>query len=488
MSRSLLLCCAVVLSACPAPERFCTPTTCPAGCCNADDRCVSASREACGEAGAVCLACAATESCVSGDCVPNATGGGGGAGGGGNVATGGGSATGGSGGGGDVEADAGVPDDAGVADAGVDAGVSRCTAAMPGFPADERFARERSTVDQPDDEPGAYQVHVVYVEPGDRTVAVPLDMRGDLRRSIEAGLNWYATETGSIAPRFDRCEGILDVTFLKMPATQPELAVAAGLDDTRTTGPAFARDRVGRFVTSQLTDPRKLYLVLWDGLAYARCGGAAWPPDIADHFTAMYRGGIFQATFLTSAVNVGATSLPVYSTSQLPLPAPPFDVTIDTETARVTNVSSNALTLSAPLTQAHVRLSTVRASSTTPDCRSTRMSPDGVQLGYFDVATMHEITHPLGIVARAAPDQVMSPWPAGHVGDTAQAGASDLMYTGASGWRCGGNASSPLTLDCDIDPAHRNYFRIPGATSRVDSSRSVFMTPLPPNAVTPPSW
>lgn len=480
--RFIALLSLLFLSTCVQPmETPCSAALCPSGCCDADGRCRAASASNCGVNGAICLTCPPSSLCAAGQCVdlPITE---------------------------DAGTDAGIPDagfpdagttDAGIPDAGteadagmmfVDAGNPLCARAMPGFPPSERFARERSTTDLPDDEPGQYQVHVVYVEPGDRLVATPLDTNGDIRRSLEAGLNWYVTKTGSISPRFDRCDGIIDVTFLKMPASMPERSVAAGLDDTQTRGPAFTRDRVGRFVTSILNDPKKLYLIIWDGLAYQRCGGAAWPPDIADHFTAMYRGGIFSATFTSAAVSVGQSSLPIYTTNELPMPAAPFTATIDGETIQVAAVASNALTLSSPLTQSHPRLSTIRANTTTPDCRSTRMSPDGTQLGYFDLATMHEITHPLGIVARAAPDQVMPPYPYGHVGDSAQAGASDLMYTGATGWRCGSNAATPVTLTCEIDPGHRNYFRIPGTTSLVDSSRSVFMTPLPTGAVAPPSW
>ena len=88
---ALTLSSAVLLAACPEPTQPCKDCL---GCCDADGRCQQGiSAQACGQAGAACQVCSATQSCVLSSCVATATGGGGGATGGGGGATGGGGGT-----------------------------------------------------------------------------------------------------------------------------------------------------------------------------------------------------------------------------------------------------------------------------------------------------------------------------------------------------------------------------------------------------------
>ncbi|MCA2980601.1 MAG: hypothetical protein INH41_10300 [Myxococcaceae bacterium] len=119
---------ALLLAAgCRQSER-CDAQTCPVGCCSAEGRCEGGtSAGACGRDGAPCGACDVGLQCRAGACARPSGGGGGAAGAGGGAGS-------------DV----------------ADGGGHRCSAAPAGRPAGERWARERTTSDQPDDEPGAY--------------------------------------------------------------------------------------------------------------------------------------------------------------------------------------------------------------------------------------------------------------------------------------------------------------------------------------------
>lgn len=384
-------------------------------------------------------------------------------------------------------ADAGV-DGGSPTDAGADAGAFDAGLGCPGLPAGaspgDRFARVRTTEDAPDDEPGAAQVHVLYVEPFDRTAARALDVEGDLRRSLEAANGWLAFRAQGARLRFDRCGGAIDVTFVK-DAALTEAQTASGLGDATFPTPSFIRDRLVRALRSRFAAPNKLYLVVWDGLAYGHCGGASYPPSLADHFTGLFRGGLFAATALTAAAAAGATTVSV----QVPaaLPAPPFDASLDGERVRVTAAAGDTLTLAAPLAQAHALLATLAADTTIPPCRSNALSADGVALGYAEFAAVHEVLHALGIVPSTAVDFAAPPIAPGHVGDSVQGGGDDLMYQGSQPWSCAWNAAGPAQSRCLLDAAHRNYFQVPGDAG-VDLARSAFLTPTPPAAQLPPAW
>lgn len=88
--------------------------------------------------------------------------------------------------------------------------------------------------------------------------------------------------------------------------------------------------------------------------------------------------------------------------------------------------------------------------------------------GYWEFSIIHEILHTLGFVASCAPNHALE----GHVsGDP-----SDIMYAGPLPWR-------PSTLDAGRNDyyGHRNM-------SCLDLARSVFIDPLPTDALPPPGW
>lgn len=385
------------------------------------------------------------------------------------------------------EIDAGISDsgtaDAGTVDAGVtDAGI--CARVPPGYPSNDAWARERTTVDQPDDAPGEYQVHIIYVEPSDVTAPTPLDINGTLRRSVNAFNNWLAAKTGGSRFRIDTCGQDIDVTYVKLTSTEAAMATGAGTG----LGPAFIRERLEERLKTQFADSKKLYFVYWDGLTYGRCGGAPFPPALPGHFTSINVGGIFQATFLTLDASTGDTVLNVYSTSEMGLPAPPFTAHLGTETLHVVASTDTTLTLAQPLSANHFAHNTVRADTFIPDCRANPFSSDGTQLNYWEMASAHECLHPLGIVSSAAPNFAQAPTAPGHLNSNTAAGRFDLMYQGDQAWGCAITAASPATSPCELDPAHVEYWNVPMNASATDLAKSVFLTPTPANAQLPTGW
>ena len=87
---------------------------------------------------------------------------------------------------------------------------------------------------------------------------------------------------------------------------------------------------------------------------------------------------------------------------------------------------------------------------------------------YWEFAMLHSIFNTLGAVAKCAPHFTQ----AGNVSDS----NTDLMYAGNQPW-----------MPSQIDVGHDDYFDLTNSTC-LDIARSVFIDPLPVNAMKPPSW
>ncbi|MCA2980600.1 MAG: MBL fold metallo-hydrolase [Myxococcaceae bacterium] len=324
---------------------------------------------------------------------------------------------------------------------------------------------------------------MLYLEPRDRTSARALDVEGDLRRSIAAITRWLELQTGGPTVRFDTCDGVVDVTFVKLAATELDLASGLG---SATPGPAFLRERLRDLVRARFGAPNKLYRLSYDGLSYGYCGGGAYPPALADHFTAMFRGGLFGATFVGSATAAGATRVEVDAPGSLP--AAPFPAKVGATLVEVVSKSAAAVTLASPLAAPVPAGTTVQAMTGIPECRSNPRSVDGQALGYADFAMVHELMHPLGIVGGGAQDFAAAPIAPGHLGEGNPVGGDDLMDQGSQPWRCGSPPASAATARSRLDPGRRNAWRVAQGVNVVDLARSAFLTPTPPLAELPAGW
>ena len=133
----------------------------------------------------------------------------------------------------------------------------------------------RTTTDQPDDSAQEYQVHLMYVLPKDGTDR-NLDTNGTIATSVSAWQNWLCNQTNGKTMKLDTYKGVLDVTFVRLDATDNTIATGADLK-VKTTGP-----REGYIVFDLRThlkalgfkDPHKLYAIYYDGSAnFNTCGG-----------------------------------------------------------------------------------------------------------------------------------------------------------------------------------------------------------------------
>jgi hypothetical protein len=136
----------------------------------------------------------------------------------------------------------------------------------------------RTAVDRVDDSPD-HQVHLIYAIPSDG-YDEELDANGRIRASFEHIETYLRDRLGGRAFRIDTCDGMLDISFLRLDRTAAEYAA---MRDSFTDGLALDLIRYG-FRRGQ-----KLYIVVWGGLAqWARlevgCGGEAGYHGVAVAF------------------------------------------------------------------------------------------------------------------------------------------------------------------------------------------------------------
>jgi hypothetical protein len=349
-------------------------------------------------------------------------------------------------------------------------------APLPDGGAEPAFEQPRATVDQSDDQPGAYQVHVLYVEPGDRVASPALDTNGSIRRSIHAMQTWLAARTGGPKLRFDTYQGALDITFVKLALSEAALAYGS-----EVAGPEQLRDRLEAALAG-FADPSKIYLVFYDGLSFGTCGNSPLP----GRMPILYIGGVWSSSFLTRAAPAAATSLTVYDPARLDLPSPPFAATLGSETVTVSQIAGTSATLGAPLVASHGAGELLMPTQRPSDCRNNPRSVDGESIGYEDFAALHELMHAIGIVSSTAPHHAAPPVAHGHLDESSAAGTADLMYQGGQAWGCSVTSASAATSPCQLDPGHESYFALPSGSPLADLAKSVFLDPAAPDAVLPP--
>jgi hypothetical protein len=141
-------------------------------------------------------------------------------------------------------------------------------------------ALPRATADRPDEVQGA-QLHAVYAVPSDGEDRA-LDTSGAIAASVDSFQRWLARETGGPALRLDTSGGELDVTFVRLPKSDAEIASRG----------AFVRDELESLLGGAgHLRAGKLYAVYYDGRSTFSCGGGAWPPRLPGRVGAMYLRG-----------------------------------------------------------------------------------------------------------------------------------------------------------------------------------------------------
>jgi hypothetical protein len=141
---------------------------------------------------------------------------------------------------------------------------------------------QRQLADQPDLFPEDYQVHVIYAVPTDGRDN-QFDTNGVIATSIEVSNTFFQRASGGKEIRYDlTTDGRLDITFLALPDPGADYADEG----------VFAREAIQADVLNAVfTDPRKIYLVYYDGRFDLPCGGAGPPIGTGDPVAVMYLQG-----------------------------------------------------------------------------------------------------------------------------------------------------------------------------------------------------
>jgi hypothetical protein len=141
---------------------------------------------------------------------------------------------------------------------------------------------QRQFEDQPDLFAEEYQVHVIYAVPTDGQDN-QFDVNGVLADTVTIANDFFRQASGGKEIRFDRTiDGALDISFLALPNPGADYADEG----------VFAREAIQADVQATgYLDPRKIYLVYYDGRFDLRCGGAGPPIGSGDPVAVMYLQG-----------------------------------------------------------------------------------------------------------------------------------------------------------------------------------------------------
>lgn len=177
--------------------------------------------------------------------------------------------------------------------------VALACAGVLAAPADA--ALPRSAADRLDEVRGP-QIHVVYAVPADGQDR-RLDETGTLEGSVGSFQAWLAAETGGPTLRFDTYQGSLDVSFLRLTATDATVAARG----------AFVREAVEQELrTAGFDRADRIYAVYYDGSSTYACGGSFWPPQLPGSAVVMYLRGRPGTAVCESNPFAPASALPAY--------------------------------------------------------------------------------------------------------------------------------------------------------------------------------
>ncbi len=137
----------------------------------------------------------------------------------------------------------------------------------------------RAFTNRPDQVQGP-QVHLIYAVPADGTDR-RYDVDGSIASSFATAENWLAGQTGGRRLKLDTYLGQPDVTFVRLPGTDPEYASHG----------VYIRDALEAAVQRLgFNQPLKLYEVFYDGSA-TDCASGSWPPSLPGHVVGVYLKG-----------------------------------------------------------------------------------------------------------------------------------------------------------------------------------------------------
>jgi len=154
-----------------------------------------------------------------------------------------------------------------------------------------------SYADRPDDVPGEYQFHVLYVmhkayERGNR------DLDGSIVETVRLMNDWFTAQSGGRRLRFDTYQGELDITRLILPGSDQGLrnymGTKYGAQDAEFGGMIFLRNGLEDWIndvdrTQHLLQPGKLYVAFYEtSHAYVCADG----PPPGSRVVGLYPGAV----------------------------------------------------------------------------------------------------------------------------------------------------------------------------------------------------
>ncbi|HEY2981307.1 MAG TPA: hypothetical protein VGJ22_09025 [Anaerolineales bacterium] len=163
---------------------------------------------------------------------------------------------------------------------------------LPGTPAAIPAAiGERSIADRPDDFPGLYQIHVVYLLFRDQD-DLKRDLDGSMAASIDLANAWFKEQTGGSTLRFDTYQGELDVTFAEFGITKAQFLenIQALYDRDHKLNPRIAlEDYYLYWVEQKAADlglnARGKYYIVYTELRHSFACGQS---NLSDHLGIFY--------------------------------------------------------------------------------------------------------------------------------------------------------------------------------------------------------
>ncbi|KAA0274298.1 MAG: hypothetical protein EDM79_08595, partial [Chloroflexi bacterium] len=174
----------------------------------------------------------------------------------------------------------------------------------PPTPAPVAPLGERSYADRPDDAPGMYQVHFLYVLPADGT-DYQRDLDGKINVTVDTVNEWFAGQSGGSKFRFDTYQGELDITFVQIGMTSQQVIDASV---SQYGGKYWIRDILeAELVKTRLFQPGKIYVSMFEITSHpGTCADAAHPDDLMGRMAGLYTSAILDDGYDCASESFGA--------------------------------------------------------------------------------------------------------------------------------------------------------------------------------------
>jgi hypothetical protein len=137
----------------------------------------------------------------------------------------------------------------------------------------------RAFIDRPDQVTGP-QIHLIYAVPSNG-VDRRLDVNDDIAQSFGVAEQWLVGQTGGARFRLDTYHRAPDITFVRLPETNAQIASHG----------VYSRDQIEALVRALgFRAANKIYEVFYDGSSSV-CGSAPWPSALLGHVPVIYLKG-----------------------------------------------------------------------------------------------------------------------------------------------------------------------------------------------------